>query len=214
MRIGTNLLASTKSILRAPPWLPLAAVAILCSLSYLAGVWHHGGLTTSPASTSLSIATTTTSATVVSPSPPAATRATSSSSARLEATAAAESQMAVVACRNAGRTWWLGELTMPRDPPGRRRGWQVGDVAGAIVCCRRRSRRPLPPPLRRRLLPPSAAALPAHGLLPCLLFGRVDRHRRRAPARVGGERGREAARVFYRVGWGLYTTSAKLLFCP
>ncbi|KAM0835464.1 hypothetical protein ACQ4PT_062913 [Festuca glaucescens] len=46
----------------------LAAVAVLCSLSYLAGVWHHGGLTAAPPSSSVSIATTA-SVTCASPAP-------------------------------------------------------------------------------------------------------------------------------------------------
>uniref|UniRef100_A0ACD5V5M5 Uncharacterized protein n=1 Tax=Avena sativa TaxID=4498 RepID=A0ACD5V5M5_AVESA len=61
------------SFSRRPTLHQLAAVALLCALSYFAGVWHHGGLTSAPAggaasSSSVSIATTA-SVSCVSPSP-------------------------------------------------------------------------------------------------------------------------------------------------
>ncbi|KAM0858201.1 hypothetical protein ACQ4PT_047982 [Festuca glaucescens] len=56
------------SFARRPTLHQLAAVAVLCSLSYLAGVWHHGGLTAGPPSSSVSIATTA-SVTCASPAP-------------------------------------------------------------------------------------------------------------------------------------------------
>jgi hypothetical protein len=57
------------SFARRPTLHQLAAVAVLCSLSYLAGVWHHGGLTAAPASSSPVSIATTASVTCGSPTP-------------------------------------------------------------------------------------------------------------------------------------------------
>ncbi|KAL5215872.1 hypothetical protein ABZP36_007273 [Zizania latifolia] len=57
---------------RRPSLLHLAAIAVLCSVSYLLGIWHHGGFTAAPAgggaTSSVSVATTA-SVSCVSPTP-------------------------------------------------------------------------------------------------------------------------------------------------
>nr|CAH67279.1 OSIGBa0111L12.6 [Oryza sativa] len=56
---------------RRPSLFHLAAVAVLCTVSYLIGIWHHGGFSASPAggvASSVSIATTA-SVSCVSPTP-------------------------------------------------------------------------------------------------------------------------------------------------
>uniref|UniRef100_A0A0E0KU44 Methyltransferase n=1 Tax=Oryza punctata TaxID=4537 RepID=A0A0E0KU44_ORYPU len=56
---------------RRPSLFHLAAVAVLCTVSYLVGIWHHGGFSASPAggvASSVSIATTA-SVSCVSPTP-------------------------------------------------------------------------------------------------------------------------------------------------
>ncbi|KAK1684793.1 hypothetical protein QYE76_045641 [Lolium multiflorum] len=61
---------------RRPTLHQLAAVAVLCSLSYLAGVWHHGGLTSTPTPTAPSVSIATTAAvTCATPSPSLPNRA-------------------------------------------------------------------------------------------------------------------------------------------
>ena len=42
-------LSSVAGAARRPSLLHLAAVAVLCSLSYLLGIWHHGGFSAAPA---------------------------------------------------------------------------------------------------------------------------------------------------------------------
>ncbi|ONM14821.1 putative methyltransferase PMT15 [Zea mays] len=76
---ATKLLPSAAAAARRPSMLHLAAVAVLCSLSYLLGIWHHGGFSAGPAagdsSSSVSIATAVSCATpaptTASSSPPA-----------------------------------------------------------------------------------------------------------------------------------------------
>jgi hypothetical protein len=79
--IATKLhLSSAAAAARRPSLLHLAAVAVLCSVSYLLGIWHHGGFSAGPAagggvSSSVSIATAVSCATpaltTASSSPPA-----------------------------------------------------------------------------------------------------------------------------------------------
>ncbi|XP_066348957.1 probable methyltransferase PMT15 [Miscanthus floridulus] len=73
-------LSSAAAAARRPSLLHLAAVAVLCSVSYLLGIWHHGGFSAGPAaggdvSSSVSIATAVSCATpaltAASSSPPA-----------------------------------------------------------------------------------------------------------------------------------------------
>lgn len=65
---GTKLHLS--SVARRPTLHQLAAVAVLCSVSYLIGVWHHGGFSASPpggTTSPVSVAITTPSVPCVSP---------------------------------------------------------------------------------------------------------------------------------------------------
>jgi hypothetical protein len=59
MAVGTAFTKLHLSLAgRRPTLLQLAAVAVLCSVSYLLGIWHHGGFSAPPAAgSSVSIAT-------------------------------------------------------------------------------------------------------------------------------------------------------------
>lgn len=68
---ATKLHLSSAAAARRPSLLHLAAVAVLCSVSYLLGIWHHGGFSAAPsggAASSVSIATTA-SVSCVTPTP-------------------------------------------------------------------------------------------------------------------------------------------------
>lgn len=86
MAVGAKLHLSSTA--RRPTLPQLLAVALLCSASYLAGVWHHGGFSAAPAGgggspSPVSIATTT-SVTCVSPTTAAVARVGGGSSGPLD----------------------------------------------------------------------------------------------------------------------------------
>ncbi|AQK45444.1 probable methyltransferase PMT15 [Zea mays] len=71
-------LSSAAAAARRPSLLHLAAVAVLCSLSYLFGIWHHGGFSAGPAAGGATSSSSVSIATAVSCASPALTTAPSS----------------------------------------------------------------------------------------------------------------------------------------
>ena len=74
-------LSSVAGAARRPSLLHLAAVAVLCSLSYLLGIWHHGGFSTAPAAGAGATVSIATAVSCASPTPTVSAGSSSSSSA-------------------------------------------------------------------------------------------------------------------------------------
>ena len=74
-------LSSAAAAGRRPSLLHLAAVAVLCSLSYLLGIWHHGGFSTAPAAGAGAAVSIATAVSCASPTPTVSAGSSSPSSA-------------------------------------------------------------------------------------------------------------------------------------
>ena len=74
-------LSSVAGAARRPSLLHLAAVAVLCSLSYLLGIWHHGGFSTAPAAGAGAAVSIATAVSCASPTPTVSAGSSSPSSA-------------------------------------------------------------------------------------------------------------------------------------